>query len=54
MKNKLKDYGFPDFAIEGLMKGKDVRVNYGTIKLNRKTGVLTTVYDNGKKKIETL
>lgn len=50
MKEKLQIYGFPDFIIVDLLKGRTTLVVYGKVKLNRKTGVLTTIYDDGKVK----
>lgn len=51
---KLKKYGFSDYTIENLMKGKIVTVAYGKVKYNSKSGMLTTLYPNGKIKEEIL
>lgn len=51
---KLKKYGFSDYIIENLMKGKIVTVAYGKVKYNSKSGMLTTFYPDGRIKEETL
>lgn len=51
---KLKDYGFYNFSIEKLLKGKENNVPYGKVKYNRKSGVLRTCYPDGRIKEETL
>lgn len=51
---KLKKYGFSDYIIENLMKGKIVTVAYGKVKYNSKSGILTTFYPDGRIKEETL
>ena len=51
---KLKKYGFSDYTIENLMKGKIVTVAYGKVKYNSKSGILTTFYPDGRIKEETL
>lgn len=51
---KLKKYGFSDYTIENLMKGKIVTVAYGKVKYNSKSGMLTTFYPDGRIKEETL
>ena len=51
---KLKKYGFSDYAIENLMKGKIVITAYGKAKYNSKSGILTTFYQDGRIKEETL
>lgn len=51
---KLKKYGFSDYAIENLMKGKIVTTAYGKVKQDSKSGTLTTYYPNGKIKEEGL
>lgn len=51
---KLKKYGFSDYTIENLMKGKIVTVAYGKVKYNSKSEMLTTFYPDGRIKEETL
>lgn len=51
---KLKKYGFSDYTIENLMKGKIVTTAYGKVKYNSKSGILTTFYPDGRIKEETL
>ena len=51
---KLKKYGFSDYIIENLMKGKIVTTAYGKVKYNSKSGILTTFYPDGRIKEETL
>ena len=51
---KLKKYGFSDYIIENLMKGKIVTTAYGKVKYNSKSGILTTFYPDGRIKKETL
>lgn len=51
---KLKKYGFSEYAIENLMKGKIVTTTYGKVKYNVKIGTLMTFYQDGKIKEETL
>ena len=51
---KLKKYGFSDYIIENLMKGKIVTTAYGKVKYNCKSGILTTFYPDGRIKKETL
>ena len=41
---KLKKYGFSDYTIENLMKGKIVTVAYGKVKYDSKSGTLKTFY----------
>lgn len=55
MKNKLLVYGFSEEQAEQLVKGKELRVMYGFVKLNRK-GELVTRYHDKKRdgKIEQL
>ena len=52
--DKLKKYGFSDYTIENLMKGKIVTVAYGKVKYNSKSGILTTFYSDGRIKEATL
>ena len=51
---KLKKYGFSDYIIENLMKGKIVTTAYGKVKYNSKSGILTTFYPDGRIKEEVL
>ena len=51
---KLKKYGFSDYIIENLMKGKIVTTAYGKVKYNVKSEILTTFYPDGRIKKETL
>lgn len=51
---KLKKYGFSDYAIENLMKGKIVTTAYGKVKYDSKSGTLTTYYPDGRIKEEVL
>ena len=51
---KLNKYGFSDYIIENLMKGKIVTIAYGKVKYNSKSGILTTFYPDGRIKKETL
>lgn len=51
---KLKKYGFSDYAIENLMKGKVVTTAYRKVKYNSKSGILTTFYPDGRIKEEVL
>lgn len=52
--DKLKEYGFSDFAIERLLKGEVVIVAYGKVKYNYVNCTLTTYYPDGKIKKEKL
>ena len=52
--DKLKKYGFSDYIIENLMKGKIVTVAYGKVQYNSKSEILTTFYPDGRIKKETL
>ena len=54
MEDKLRKYGFSDYTIEELIKGKVTMVAYGKVKFNKGTGVLTTFYQNGRIKKEKL
>ena len=51
---KLKKYGFTDYTIENLMKGKIVTTAYRKVKYNSKSGMLTTFYPDRRIKKETL
>lgn len=51
---KLKKYGFSDYIIENLMKGKIVTTAYGKVKYDSKSGTLTTFYPDGRIKEEVL
>lgn len=51
---KLQKYGFPDWVVKDLIKGKKVLVSYGKVKYNKRNGELTTYYDNGDVKKEVL
>ena len=51
---KLKKYGFSDYTIENLMKGKIITVAYGKVKYNSKSGILTMFYPDGRIKEEVL
>lgn len=54
MRNKLLVYGFSEEQAALLLKGKEVRVFYGLVKLN-KNGELTTRYNDGRiEKIEKI
>lgn len=54
MKNKLLVYGFSEEQAAALVKGKEIRVFYGLVKLNKR-GELTTKYNDGRvEKIERL
>lgn len=48
---KLKEYGFSDYTIENLIKGKIVTVAYGKIKYDSKTGMLKIFYPDGRIKL---
>ena len=54
MEEKLRKYGFSDCTIEELIKGKVTIVAYGKVKFDKRTGVLTTFYQNGRNKKEEL
>ena len=54
MEEKLRKYGFSDYTIEELIKGKVTMVAYGKVKFNKGMGVLTTFYQNGQIKKEEL
>lgn len=54
LKQKLFEYGFPTFDISMLMQGRWVNVPYGQVKVNRKTHVLTTKYEDGRIKTKQL
>lgn len=41
LKNKLREYGFPELYHQEILNGRQVDTMIGTIKLNRKTGVIT-------------
>ena len=51
---KLKKYGFSDYTIENLMKGKIVTTAYGKVKYDVKSETLTTYYPDGRIEEETL
>ena len=52
--NKLLVYGFSEEQATQLTKGKEIRVFYGRVKLN-KEGELITKYNDGRKnKVEKL
>lgn len=51
---KLKKYGFSEYAIENLIKGKIVTTAYGKVKYDSKSGTLTTYYQDGRIKEEVL
>jgi hypothetical protein len=54
MKNKLLVYGFSEEQAAALVRGKEVRVFYGLVRL-KKTGELITKYNDGRvEKIEQL
>lgn len=44
MEEKLRKYGFSDYTIGKLIKGKVIIVAYGKVKFDKETGVLTTFY----------
>lgn len=54
LKTKLTAYGFPEAAVALLLKGKKAAVLYGTVKLDRKSGVLTTWFLDGTMQTEKL
>ena len=54
MEEKLRKYGFSDYTIGELIKGKVTMVAYGKVKFDKRSGVLTTFYQNGKIKKEEL
>ena len=54
MEEKLRKYGFSDYTIGELIKGKVTMVAYGKVKFDNGTGVLTTFYQNGRIKKEEL
>ena len=54
VEDKLRKYGFPDWVVEDLIKGKKVLLSYGKVKYNKRSGELTTYYDNGNIKKQIL
>lgn len=51
---KLKKYGFSDYTVKELLKGKVTTVAYGKVKYDSKSGTLTTFYQDGRIKEEVL
>lgn len=54
MEEKLRKYGFSNYTIGELIKGKVTLVSYGKVKFDKGTVVLTTFYQNGRIKKEEL
>lgn len=54
MEEKLRKYGFSNYTIGELIKGKVTMVAYGKVKFDKRIGVLTTFYQNGRIKKEEL
>lgn len=54
MEEKLRKYGFSNYTIGELIKGKVTMVAYGKVKFDKGSGVLTTFYQNGRIKKEEL
>lgn len=54
MEEKLRVYGFSDFVVKELLKGKVVNVSYGKVRLDKRNGILNTFYQNGVIKKEVL
>ena len=54
MEEKLRVYGFSDFVVKELLKGKVVNVSYGKVRLDKRNGILNTFYQNGVIIKETL
>lgn len=51
MEKKLRDYGFHDFQIPTLLKGKTLKTGNGTYKLDKLKEELTYVNVNKKKQV---
>lgn len=55
MRARLEEYGLPHDKIELLLKGKEVRVFYGLLKLDVKKRELLTIYQATKeRKVEKI
>lgn len=53
-KEKLQTYGFSEFVIDEILKGKVVNVSYGKVRFEKENSILSTFYQDGKIKKEEL